>query len=84
MEAAGTVVAVGKNVTDLKPGEAVWTSASNTFCSLINAPKMLTYALPDDATFAQGATCQVAYATAHRGLVDMAHVKKGEPWQIAP
>jgi NADPH:quinone reductase-like Zn-dependent oxidoreductase len=79
MEAAGTVVAVGKNVTDLKPGQAVWTSGSNSFGSLINAPKVLTYALPTTATFPTAATCQVAYATAHRGLVDMANVQKGEP-----
>jgi NADPH:quinone reductase-like Zn-dependent oxidoreductase len=77
MEAAGTVVAVGKNVKDLKPNERVWTSGTDSFCSMFNAPKILTYALPDGASFAQAATAQVAYVTAHRGLVDMARLKKG-------
>lgn len=78
MEAAGTVVAVGKNVKDLKPNERVWTSGGDSFCSMFNVPKILTYALPEGGSFARAASSQVAYVTAHRGLVDMAQLKKGK------
>lgn len=79
-DAAGTVEAVGADVTDFKPGDRVYTAGTITGAY---AEKCLCAAaqvqpLPERVTFAEGAGVYVPYYTAWFGLFFRADVKPGE------
>ena len=78
-DAAGTVEAVGAGV-DLKPGQRVYTAGTITgaYAELALCKRSQVHALPDAASFAQGAGVWVPYATAYRSLFQLAHARPGE------
>lgn len=79
-DAAGIVEAVGKNVTKVKVGDRVFTSAavSGTYAELALCEEDQVHLLPENVSFEQGAGVFVPYATAFRALFQKAKGKAGE------
>uniref|UniRef100_UPI0030F4294C SDR family NAD(P)-dependent oxidoreductase n=1 Tax=Streptomyces sp. GSL17-111 TaxID=3121596 RepID=UPI0030F4294C len=77
-EAAGVVVEVGSDVTDLAPGDSVFGCVLESFGPLAVADRRLVTAIPAGWTFAQAAAVPVAHLTAYCALVDLAGVRPGE------
>jgi NADPH:quinone reductase len=75
----GVVEAVGDGVSRLKKGDRVYAFAVNGGCAeLAVADEWQVQALPERATFQQGAAIGVPYATAWRALFVRAGAKAGE------
>ena len=75
---AGTVEAVGKNVTNFKPGDEVFggkTAPSVFVCVLADRAVVLK---PSNMTFEQAASVPVAAITALQGLRDKGKIKSGQ------
>jgi NADPH:quinone reductase-like Zn-dependent oxidoreductase len=76
---AGTVEAVGKNVTQFKPGDEVFGNRSGAFAEYLCARADRAIALkPANTTFEQAAGVPVAGLTALQGLRDKGHVQAGQ------
>jgi NADPH:quinone reductase-like Zn-dependent oxidoreductase len=76
---AGTVEAVGKNVTRFKPGDDVFGGRDGALaeyvCALADKGMVLK---PANVTFEQAASVPIAGVTALQGLRDKGHVKSGD------
>ena len=79
-DAAGTVEAVGPNVTKVKPGDRVYTAKTITgaYAEYALALESQVYSLPEKISFAQGAGLWVPYGTAYTALHHHAHARAGE------
>ena len=78
-EYAGTVVAVGPDVTHLRPGQAVaCLSGTGGFGTHVLAPADRCVVLPDGFPFTDAAAFIMIYATSHHALIDRAALKAGE------
>ncbi|MFJ3794602.1 SDR family NAD(P)-dependent oxidoreductase [Kitasatospora sp. NPDC090091] len=77
-EAAGVVVEVGAEVTDLKPGDRVFGLILDAFGPVAVADRRTIVRMPSSLTFAQAAAVPVVYLTAYYGLVDLAGLRAGE------
>lgn len=79
-DAAGTVEAVGAEVSGFEPGDRVYVagSASGTYAEFALCEERQAHRLPDSLTFAQGAAVGVPYATAHRALFHRGGARAGE------
>jgi NADPH:quinone reductase-like Zn-dependent oxidoreductase len=76
---AGTVEAVGKNVTQFKPGDEVFGGRNGALSQYVAARADRGIALkPADITFEQAASVPVAAITALQGLRDKGHVHAGQ------
>jgi NADPH2:quinone reductase len=83
-DAAGTIAAVGQNVTRWSVGDRVYVTA--TACGLAQgayAERALcaeddVYPLPGSLSFAQGAAVNVPYGTAYRALIQRARAEAGD------
>lgn len=76
---AGTVEAVGKNVTQFKPGDEVFGNRSGAFAEYLCARADRAIALkPANMTFEQVAGVPVAGLTALQGLRDHGKVQRGQ------
>lgn len=80
LDGAGTVEAVGQEVTRLKPGQRVYmtAAASGTYAELALGAEAKVFPLPDSISFAQGAALGVPYGTAYRALFQKAQALPGE------
>ena len=78
VDIAGTVEAVGPNVTRFKPGDAVFGGATATFAEFVRAREDRILLKPDALSFEQAATLGVAGRTALQGIRDHAQVKPGQ------
>jgi NADPH:quinone reductase-like Zn-dependent oxidoreductase len=74
---AGTVAAVGKNVTDLQPGDDVFGGANGSFAEYVCAKRAVARK-PANLTFEEAAAVPVAALTALQGLRDHGHVQSGQ------
>jgi NADPH2:quinone reductase len=78
-EVSGTVAAVGKNVSHLRPGDAV---AAGTYfggyASRVTLPARQVFALPAGLDLAGGAALPVNFFTAQLALFEMARVRAGD------
>jgi NADPH:quinone reductase-like Zn-dependent oxidoreductase len=75
---AGTVEAVGRNVTRFKPGDAVFGGASGAVAEYVVVRETRAVALkPANVSFEQAASVGVAAATALQGLRDQGGIKPG-------
>ncbi|MDE8604601.1 NADPH:quinone reductase [Marinomonas sp. RSW2] len=79
-DGAGTIVELGKNVTEFEVGQRVYfsrnlggSSAEFTVCAATH-----TYPLADALSFEEGACLGVPYTTAHRALFGRANAKAGD------
>ena len=84
VDVAGQVEAVGRNVTQFKPGDAVFGTCRGAFaeyaCTCQSA-KLMKSALvmkPDNVTFEQAAAAPVAALTALQGLRDKGRIEPGQ------
>ncbi len=75
---AGTVEAVGPNVTRLKPGDEVFGGAPASFAEYVRAREDRLLLKPRDLPFAEASTVNVAGRTALQGLRDHAQVRPGQ------
>lgn len=78
VDVAGTVEAVGSNVTRFKPGDDVFGGAPGSFAEYVRAREDRLLLKPRDLSFEQAATLNVAARTALQGLRDHAQVKPGQ------
>ncbi|MGH9455142.1 MAG: NADPH:quinone reductase [Terriglobia bacterium] len=79
-DAAGTIEAVGPEVTGFQAGDRVYTAGtlSGAYAELALSAVAQVHRLPDQASFEQGAALGVPYATAYRALFHRAHAQPGE------
>ena len=76
---AGTVEAVGKNVTEFKPGDEVFGGKSGAFAQYLCARADRAIALkPANLTFEQAASVGIAGVTALQGLRDNGKLQAGQ------
>lgn len=73
---AGVVEAVGKDVTDLAPGDEVLGGRSGAFAEYVSATNVVRK--PPNVTFEEAATMGIAGLTALQGLRDHAKLQPGE------
>jgi NADPH2:quinone reductase len=80
LDGAGTVEAVGPEVTRLKRGQRVYMTApvSGTYAELALGAEAKVFPLPDSISFEQGAALGVPYGTAYRALFQKAQALPGE------
>ncbi len=79
-DGAGTVEAIGKNVTRFRVGDRVYTagSLSGTYAEQALCEERSLFPLPPHVSFSQGAAMHIPYATAFRALFHRAHARSGE------
>jgi NADPH:quinone reductase-like Zn-dependent oxidoreductase len=93
VDVAGQVEAVGKNVTQFKPGDEVfgvcisdpqasgakiWVHRQGAFAEYVCVPEATLVMKPENVTFEQAASAPVAAFTALQGLRDKAHIQPGQ------
>jgi NADPH:quinone reductase-like Zn-dependent oxidoreductase len=78
VDVAGVVEAVGKNVTQFRPGDAVFGSAPACFAEYVTARPDRILLKPEGLSFEQAGSVGVAGQTALQGLRDIAQVKPGQ------
>ncbi|GAB7105531.1 hypothetical protein JCM4814A_38450 [Streptomyces phaeofaciens JCM 4814] len=77
-EAAGVVLEVAPDVTDLAPGDRVMGMMPGSFGPVAVVDRRLLVPLPRGWTYAEGASVPIAFLTAYYGLVDLAGLRAGE------
>src|SRR5713226_4674615 len=77
-DVAGQVEAVGSNVTQFKPGDAVFGLCGGAFAEYANASQSALVLKPDNASFEQAATVPLAGITALQGLRDKGKIQPGQ------
>ncbi len=75
---SGVVVAVGEQVTDLKPGDAVVGLAPYAFRSHLTVKAEVVFRKPFHLSFAEAATLPTVFLTAYYALVHLAQMQPGE------
>ena len=78
IDVAGVVEAVGKDVTDLQPGDEVFGEKSRACADYVCGPEKLFVRKPSNLTFEQAAAVPVAAATALQALRDKGRVQPGQ------
>jgi NADPH:quinone reductase-like Zn-dependent oxidoreductase len=78
VDVAGQVEAVGKNVTQFKPGDAVFGLCKGTFAEYVCASELAFVIKPENISFEQAASVPVAALTALQGLRDKGHIQAGQ------
>ena len=81
-DVAGRVEAVGRNVTQFKPGDEVFGDLSGcgfgAFAEYVAVPEQELVLKPSNITFEQAATVPVSAVTALMGLRDHGHIQPGQ------
>ena len=81
-DVAGRVEAVGKDVTTLRPDDAVFASSFmhgfGTFAERVSVPEGLVARKPSNLTFDRAAAVPLAATTALQGLRDHGHIEAGQ------
>jgi NADPH:quinone reductase-like Zn-dependent oxidoreductase len=78
MDVAGTVAAVGSNVTRFQPGDAVFGWCDGSFAEYATAPEDQLAAKPANLSFEQAAAVPIWGFAALQGLRDMGEVQAGQ------
>ncbi len=78
VDVAGEVEAVGKNVSQFKPGDPVFGSCRGAFAEYACPAESRLALKPGNVTFAQAASVPVAAYTALQGLRDKAGIQPGQ------
>ncbi|HEY5285511.1 MAG TPA: SDR family NAD(P)-dependent oxidoreductase [Solirubrobacteraceae bacterium] len=77
-EGAGVVVEVGRESAGLVPGQRVMGVMEGAMGTVAVADARAVVAIPEGWSYAQAASMPIVFATAYRGLVDLAGLKSGE------
>jgi len=75
---AGTVIAVGDQVVDYQPGDAVVGLAPYAFQSHVTVDQRAVFRMPDHFSFAEAATIPTVFLTAYYAIVHLARMRPGE------
>jgi NADPH:quinone reductase-like Zn-dependent oxidoreductase len=78
IDCAGTVEAVGKNVTQFKPGDEVFGSANGAIAEYVCASQRTLVTKPDNITFQEAGSVAVAGLTALQGLRNQGNIQPGQ------
>jgi NADPH:quinone reductase-like Zn-dependent oxidoreductase len=78
VDVAGQVEVVGKNITQFKPGDAVFGLCKGAFAEYLCATESAFVIKPENITFEQAASVPVAGLTALQGLRDKAKIQPGQ------
>lgn len=78
VDVAGTVTAVGRNVTRFATGDAVFGTADGAIAEFAATTESALAAKPPNLSFAEAAAVPIAGLTALQGLRDVARVQPGE------
>ena len=78
VDVAGQVEVVGRNVTQFKPGDAVFGACRGAFAEYACTSESALVMKPDNVTFEQAASVPVAAFTALQGLRDKGHLQPGQ------
>ena len=78
VDVAGQVEAVGRNVTQFKPGDKVFGACHGALAEYACAPESAVVMKPANVTFEQAASVPVAAFTALQGLRDKGHIQPGQ------
>jgi NADPH:quinone reductase-like Zn-dependent oxidoreductase len=78
VDVAGEVVAVGKTVTQFKPGDAVFGGGRSTFAEYACARESKVALKPRGVSFEQAAAVPIAGMTALQALQNVAHLQAGQ------
>ena len=77
-ECAGTISAVGADVTDMKPGDEVIAVVNGSFSAFTTADARAVVPKPPAFNFGQAATIPIAFLTAYYSLHHLAKLSRGE------
>jgi NADPH:quinone reductase-like Zn-dependent oxidoreductase len=77
-DVAGTVEAIGKDVTQFRPGDELFGIGEGAFADYACAPESGLVAKPEDVTFEQAASIPIAGLTALQGLRDKGKIAAGQ------
>jgi NADPH:quinone reductase-like Zn-dependent oxidoreductase len=77
-DVAGQVEAVGRNVTQFKPGDAVFGLCGGAFAEYASASQSALVMKPNNVSFEQAASVPVAGLTALQGLRDKGKIQPGQ------
>ena len=75
---AGTVEAVGKDVTKFKPGDRVFGGAAGAFAEYLTSRENRAALIPDDVSFEEAASLPIAAITALQALRDKGKIEPGQ------
>ena len=78
LECAGIVTALGKGVSNLKPGDEVMATAPSCLSKYAYPKAFHVVKKPKSMSFADAATLPVVYVTAYYSLVYLCRIRKGE------
>ncbi|MEK6373886.1 MAG: NAD(P)-dependent alcohol dehydrogenase [Acidobacteriota bacterium] len=78
VDVAGQVEAVGRNVSELKPGDEVFGSCRGAFAEYACTSESRLVRKPENLTFEQAASVNVAALTALQGLRDKGRIRPGQ------
>jgi NADPH:quinone reductase-like Zn-dependent oxidoreductase len=78
VDVAGRVEAVGKNVSQFKPGDRVFGTCRGAFAEYASTSELGLVKMPDKVTFEQAAAVPIAAFTALQGLRDKGRVQQGQ------
>ena len=78
VDVAGQVEAVGKNVTQFKPGDEIYGTGKGAFAEYACASGTTLALKPASVTFEQAASVPIAGLTALQALRDKAHIQPGQ------
>ncbi len=76
-DVAGSIEAVGTNVTGLKPGDEVFGEIAGAFANYVCVPEDGVVVKPENLSFEQAAAVPVAGLTALQGLRDKGRIQQG-------
>jgi NADPH:quinone reductase-like Zn-dependent oxidoreductase len=77
-DVAGVVEAVGRNVTQFKPGDEVFGVCRGALAGCVCTSESKLAMKPDTVTFEQAASVPLAALTALQGLRDKGHIQQGQ------
>ena len=78
IDCAGTVEAVGRSVSQFKPGDEVFGAVNGAIAEYVCAPERALVTKPENVTFQQAGSVAVAGLTALQGLRNQGNVQSGQ------
>ena len=78
LECAGMVNRIGSGVNHLKVGQRVTVWSKNTYANYVRTDARLAQPIPDDMSYAVGASIPIVFTTAIYALQHVARLRKGE------
>jgi acyl transferase domain-containing protein/acyl carrier protein len=77
-ECAGTIIAIGENVTDFAVGDEVIALTDGAFRSHVTVPAERVFLKPKNLSLIEAASIPTAFLTAYYGLFHLAGIKQGD------